>query len=131
MAVGVRNHSARVYLYPVDCHIAVLCNRLLSVQASWYIWSKSEKMHIGRAPKATQRVQNTPPPPTCSPTGHPTHKLGQGLSWFKCNFLGSSEITFSDLTETQRTAFSPGVTPPGLLQWSSVRSKRLKESRGI
>lgn len=60
MTVGFRNHSARVYLYPTDCHTAVLCDHSLSVQAVVVLMSMSEKMHTGRAPKATQRVQNSP-----------------------------------------------------------------------
>lgn len=59
MAVGFRNPSETVYLYRTDCHTAVLCDRLLSVQAG-VCMSMSEKMHAGWAPKATQRVQNSP-----------------------------------------------------------------------
>ena len=106
MAVGVRNHSARLYLYPTDCRAAVLCSPLAKAVEAVEVWmSVSEKMHTGRTPKATQRVQNSPQHALQPPRGRPTRKLGQGLSRFRCNLPGSPEITLSDLTETQRKAF--------------------------
>lgn len=104
MAVGVRNHSAPVYLYPTDFHTAVLCSHSLSVQAVGYRVYVWENAHWQGSKSNTEGSEFTP---TCSPTswGHPTHKLGQGLSWFRCSFLGSPVITLSDLTETQRKAF--------------------------
>lgn len=59
MAVGVRNHSARVYLYIWLPHCSIV--QLLSKCSGSTVWmSTSEKMHTGRAPKAIQRVQNSP-----------------------------------------------------------------------
>lgn len=66
-----------------------------------YVW---ENAHWPGSKSNTRGSEFTPP---CSPTsgGHPTHKLGQGLSGFRCTFLGSPEIRLSDLTGTQRKAF--------------------------
>lgn len=92
MAAGVRNHSTRVYLYPSDCHTAILYRHLLSVQAVGYrcgcmrtcTLAGLQKQHRGFRIQLNM-FSNLP--------GHPTHKLGQGLSRFKCNFVGSPEIT--------------------------------------
>lgn len=104
MAVGVRNPSARVYLHPNDYHNSVLCSQSQSVQAVEYGCLSLRKCMLAKLQKQ-QRVQNLPQHGLQSPEATQLYKLGQGLSWFRCNFLGSPEITLSDLTETQRKAF--------------------------
>lgn len=71
--------------------------------------SMFEKMHAGRAPEATQRVGNSSHV-LQPPEAIPSHKVGQGLSWLKRNFLGSPEIPQSDLTDTDEHIQNPGVT---------------------
>lgn len=85
----------------LSSYTTVLCS-----QSGSRVWvSMPVKMNAGRAPKATQRVQNSPQHVLQSPETLQLHKLGQGLSWFRGNFLGSPEIILSDLTETQKMAF--------------------------
>ena len=101
MAVGVRNHSPRVYLYP-HCSFMQAAAKCSGSR----LWrSTSEKMHAGGAPKATQRVHNSTLHVLQTPEAIQLKKLGQGLSRFKCNSAGSPEITLSDSTESQRKAF--------------------------
>lgn len=105
MAVGVRNHSTRVYLCPTDCHTAVLCSPSRSVQAVGHGCLCLRKCTLAGLQKQHRGFRI-----------HPNMffnllRPSTSTNWVKVSpgsgaiFLGSPEITLSDLTETQRKAF--------------------------
>lgn len=59
MAAGVRNHSVRVIFIQGLPHCSIV-QAVAECSGSMVWMSMSEKMHTGRAPKATHRVQNSP-----------------------------------------------------------------------
>lgn len=103
MAVGVRNHSARVYLCPTDRHTAVLCSRSLSVKAVGYGCRYLRKCTLAGLQKQHRGFRIHPnmlsnlPMPSNSQTG-------SRFILVQVQFAGVTR-DHTDLTETQRKAF--------------------------
>lgn len=102
----MRNHSARVYLYPTVGLPALLYDPAAE-RSKHRSYGRGCLRKCALAGLQKQHGGFTIHPEMFSSLLRQSRsrKLGQGLSRFRCNFLGSEEISQRDVTETQRKPF--------------------------